>query len=360
MKQKHSYLLLQKVFQRFAKREKLKDVQLVCSQHILQPQQEMFLLFIEYGVLPENIFILGKAYSTNKKVLIHLREMGVSVWQPAFSHGNDFDAQHKNNCEMLLAKVPRNINTIVLDDGAFLLDAFFSSGNRMLFGVEQTSAGFRKLEKKDAMPAPVINVARSCIKLQEESPKIAIHAYERIREKYTENHAKKVFIVGLGPIGMEMQSIFKKKGFSVEGFDVRKKPYNLLEEVLQKKPDITIGATGVNVLTAEEVECITTKIQKNIAFISISSSDREFPVSSFRTKEEVHEDVLYKNIIFVNNGFPITFKGNENEIHPSDIEKTMCLLAGSILCGLQNNFISSGIVKVPDVLEEFIQNKTRS
>ncbi|MEK9184945.1 MAG: hypothetical protein AAB866_02145, partial [Patescibacteria group bacterium] len=69
----------------------------------------------------------------------------------------------------------------------------------------------------------------------------------------------------------------------------------------------------------------------------------------------IHSDVNYKNFVFVNNGFPITFKGNEYESTPIEIEKTIALLMGSVLYGIhKKKGVYRGIINIPRELENLI------
>jgi hypothetical protein len=201
----------------------------------------------------------------------------------------------------------------------------------------------------------VVNVARSKTKLTQESPIIARIIYERIKT-YIQNKgikSPKFLIVGLGPIGNSISQILKEENCEVTGFDLETSKENIILYLKDKKPDIIIGATGIAILN--EVDLVSLESDHKYHFISASSSDREFPVVSFRTNKNIHEDVIYKNFIFVNNGFPLTFKGNKYESTPLEIEKTIGLLMGSVFHGAVKGFNGqNGFVNVPDELENLI------
>ena len=57
----------------------------------------MYKMFIEFGFKPQNIHVLGKAYSSNAGVIEDLKTLGLNVSQPRFS-GISFDIEHANNC----------------------------------------------------------------------------------------------------------------------------------------------------------------------------------------------------------------------------------------------------------------------
>ena len=75
-----------------------------------------------------------------------------------------------------------------------------------------------------------------------------------------------------------------------------------------------------------------------LLLVSMSSADREFPAVYVRKNAGgknahvgVHQDVIWDNLVLINNGFPITFKGKRYESTPKEIEKTIGLLYGSTL-----------------------------
>jgi len=347
---RYDYPILNKVFDFYIKNknENLDDYKLYSCQHLLEPQLEMYKKFIDFGFLPENIFILGKIYSSNVEVIEEFRKMGISVEQPEFDN-KSFNSQHIENCKKLIDKISDEAVNIILDDGAYLINE--ARSRNILFAVEQTSSGFRKLEKEN-LHFPVINVARSKTKLTQESPLIARLVAERIEDYLRNLNIKnpKFLIVGLGPIGDSVRQILDKD-FLVLGID-REEGCDLTKKIKDNNIDVVVGATGSRVMNKKDIEKLND--YKKIHLISISSSDIEFPVEYFRTNEKPHDDVIYNNITFVNNGFPITFKGNRYESTPIEIEKTISLLMGSVFDGVLNKYRDSGLINVSDDLEELI------
>ena len=185
MEKDYQYPRLVRVFDHYNKiPHDVGNLFLVCCQHIMEPQMRMFECLIKFGFNPRQIFVLGKAYSTNDDVLKELKGKGIQAMQPKFS-GASFDEEHKKNCEGLLRLIPESAECIILDDGADLIKTFARNNRGVRSGIEQTSSGFRRLEN-ERLPFPVINVARSVTKLIQESPLVARHLSERIL-----NYAKK-------------------------------------------------------------------------------------------------------------------------------------------------------------------------
>jgi len=349
----YSYPLLQKVFNHYYKEgADVSKAKLYSCMHLLAPQIEMYKYFIKFGFSPSNIIALGKIYSSNIEAIEELRSLGVSVVQPDFD-GRAFDTTHAENCKKIALEIGDTEQNIVLDDGGFLIHEARSKPVR--FAVEQTSSGFRKLEN-DCPQFPIFNVARSKTKLTQESPLIARQIFERVVDYAKENglESPKVVIVGLGPIGEATLQIFKSNSFDTTGFDKETTKTELLSALLKNKPDIVIGATGSPLFSSDDVK----ELEGNHIYhlVSVSSSDREYPVASYRSAEGVHEVVRYENLRFVNNGFPISFKGSKNELTPVEIEKTIALLMGSVFHGVCNKSQESGFVEVPEELQDLINS----
>jgi len=350
----YSYPLLKKVIGHYGKSTKASDYYLVCCQHFLEPILKMMEALVAFGFDPKKIIMLGKTYSTNEGIRQEIANLGITALQPAFS-GIAFDDEHKNNCRQLLKLVPGDATSIVLDDGGELIKAFMESDKKVFFAVEQTSSGFRKLEH-ETIPFPTVNVARSATKLLLESPLVARMCLERIQDYLKDKNIANpsMLVVGLGPIGENILEVFQQYGFTMRGFDTKHGHEDLLGVIKEMRPDVVIGATGSHILEKDEVEELIS--EKSIHFISVSSSDREFPVVPFRSPNNIHDDVAYKNIVFVNNGFPITFKGNRTELAPIEIEKTMCLLGGAVAYGVIKPYQENGIIRVPADLEDLINS----
>lgn len=350
----YSYPLLKKVFNYYYKKQvDISDLKLFSCQHLLAPQYEMYKLLIEFGFTPENITVLGKIYSSNKGIIQDFQRLGIKCIQPEF-RDMPFDEEHEFNCKKIAEEISDEDINIILDDGGYLI--YEARDKSVLFGVEQTSSGFRKLENIH-LKFPVLNVARSKTKLVQESPIIARMILQRLKEYLSDTNiiSPKVLIVGLGPIGNSLLKILTDEGVNVSGFDIETTKELLISYLRTEKPDITIGATGAALFSETDLDQLDNDHLYH--FISVSSSDREFPVVPFRNNNQIHENINYKNFVFVNNGFPINFKGNRYESTPEEIEKTIALLMGSVMHGaVIGNGKSVGIVEVPEILEDLINN----
>jgi hypothetical protein len=282
--------------------------------------------------------------------------------------GKSFDDQHRESCNKLFNIFEKTVSSgsrvIVLDDGAMLLSVFNENFGKIkedikILGIEQTSSGFRKLEH-GTLQFPVVNVARSIIKLTKESPFIVENIIEKLDEYILEKKLKnkEFLIIGLGPIGKTLVDVLQKSGEKVTGFDTGLGHKDLVGKIMYLKPNIIIGATGTSVISQKDIE-IMNSLSYPIYLVSVSSSDREFPVAAYRKDKDlrIHSDVNYGNIIFVNNGFPLNFKGNRHKEGTETIERTICLLLGSVLylASDQNSAdLTKGFIDVPKRITDIL------
>lgn len=372
MKKSHGYPLLEEISKHFnSKRRDFEDVYILACQHILEPQAKMFELFVEFGVSKTNIYIFGKIYSTSNEVLRDLSNSGFNISQPHFDQSISFDIEHAENCtkqlELFLSKIKTSSKIIILDDGGELLrtvnDKFDSIPKSIsIVGIEQTSSGFRKLEKSQ-VHFPIFNVARASVKLIKESPLIAHLGCIRMVDTFNQYSISepRILVAGLGPMGSNTLSIFKEKGYFALGYDIAHHDKSKLVHLIRDNNiNVLVGVTGSNILTEAQLQEIKDLLDYKLYLISMSSADREFPTIYIRkngiNSSEIHGDVIWDNLILVNNGFPITFKGNRYESTPEEIERTIGLLYGSVLEAITNNDIEQlGFIDVPNTVTDILE-----
>jgi len=369
MKDTYNYPLLDKISNLYQPNEKsFENVYILACQHILSPQAKMFELVHKFGIPKENIFIFGKVYSTSKEVLNILKANGFKVSDPIFNPHISFDQEHDENCKnelrLFLATIKNPSRIIILDDGGALLkvvnDSFESLPDIPVVGIEQTSSGFRKLEHSQ-IHFPIFNVARSSIKLIKESPFIANLGCKRLEntiEKYSIIEPR-ILVVGLGPIGENMLSILNSKKYFTIGYDIAHHDISMIDDlIISNNINIVVGATGSNIIMPSDLEKIILFLRQKLYLTSMSSSDREFPAIYIRKNSiknnEVHDDIVWDSIILVNNGFPITFKGNVFEGLPEDIERTIGLLYGSLLHAATFDIQTAGFIETPECLNDIL------
>lgn len=362
----YSYPLIHRIKIKFLSISKkmdidFKNIKIFACQHILEPQKIMFEELIKIGIKPENIFLLGKTYSTSFDVLQEMKNLNINIFQPDFNQSISFDDQHNKNCKELIKFYKKDDESIkiILDDGGVLLSIFNDLKDVSFYGTEQTSSGFRKLENID-LNYPVYNVARSEIKLKEETPFIANLAYERILNRIKKYKIQELntLIVGMGPIGKGVFDLFKNISKTINTYDIKSGKKNIKDIILDNNINLIIGASGSEIITHSDILELTNHNNKEIIFVSVSSSDREFDIwrlrDLFGISKEIHSDIKYQNVIILNNGFPITFEGNRIECKPEEMEKTIGLLFAGVLSSILKLDKEKRLLDIPETfLNEF-------
>jgi hypothetical protein len=320
----------------------LKNVRLVACQHMLAPQLEMFRLFIELGIPANQITILPKIYSANSGIITELEQLGCTLIQSAlqFHPKESFDAFHKDQCAQLAAFVITSVSPstklIILDDGGMLISAFAEELKRSkrklnIRAVEQTASGKNILLLKE-LPFMVTSVASSIEKIQIETGYIIRHSMVRILEYFIENEisrAARILVLGKGPIGATIAEALQSENYNCSTYDILEGTFPFQMDTF----DVIIGATGNNSVST----AMLPKLKSGVHLISIASSDREFPAVHIRNNsirgEKVHDTFVYKTncIHLANGGFPITFKGNQIECHPLEMDVTKMKLLEAVI-----------------------------
>lgn len=324
----------------------LQSVVIVGIQHILETTHSMFRSLYRFGLKPENVFLLGKCYSTNLDVMNEMLEDGifVSPGSQLFDSHQKFDDLFEgeviNNIELcrdkLIKKQPSLV--IVLDDGGKFLKLFkqFSSVlNCPVIGIEQTSSGY-ELIKSEKLSFPVINVAKEPLKLEIESPMIAEAFCDRLLASLSELKQKceSFLIIGGGPIGSCIYSRLRKHYLKVDIFDKKKKLSNLKDVAFEDclgKYDCYIGCTGKTSIFKSNHK----NLNKGAVLASASSSDREFDAVFLRNKisfyKNCHQTIDVNGIKVLNSGFPVNFDGERENITPDLIQLTISLITAAII-----------------------------
>lgn len=341
----------------------LKDVLVIAVQHLTPTTLEMFQFLVSKNLDPKNIFILGKCYSTNPEVYDQMLELGFQVSSDSFKYDSfqEYDTTMQNNIEHFVSKIilQKEISSfskvIVMDDGGSLLSAIRNrvcEFNKVeIIGIEQTSSGYAKA-KKQGLKFPTINVARSFAKLNHETPFVSRMLARKTLEKLSlvEFFVKRVLIIGSGYIGKSIAS-YLKNHFEVDLCDRVKK--------MSQKPNLNdyqavIGCTGEESITYSEIK----GVNNNIALISASSSDREFPSKLIRQQCNqstiFYEDMQYNKVLLVNSGFPINF--GADFLDSEEFLLTRSLLLQAIFQAASTSYLKPKFQKVRNqdlIIEEF-------
>ncbi len=353
--------VLEELVARFSKVTvgKLDDVAFVCVQHLLETTGSLFESLIRLGARPENIFVLGKCYSTNRSVLRRLKRLGVRVrggtkpeqWG-CFTPTLDRDIARLWDGAIRNADSRGVRSIIILDDGGhcFALIPRTRLSDFVFAGVEQTTRGY---EIGPNMPKgfPIIQVARSAAKQFIEPPMISEAILARVNSVFAcDNGRLRCGVVGLGRIGQTVTTHLVKLGHrvvvtdrsealsdTVQNTDWEKSALGVLSSA-----DIIFGCTGRDIFKGAELPKGMSG-QKTLA--SCSTGDNEFLTLLKRAAKEPQQKMnspfgsacvrqLNSSLTILRGGFPINFDGSRESVPAGDIQMTRGLLLGGIVQAL--------------------------
>lgn len=311
---------------------------LIACQHLLGTTKDLLQELIGKGLAPENVYLLGKCYSTHFGTLRKLQQLGVHVSELSQAHeGNrSYDEQFEEYVRIFVEESLASLKlnelqkVILLDDGGFIIkyiNTKFDETEKFV-AVEQTSSGFEKLTDI-VLRFPVVNVARSEVKRGIESPLIAKRCLEILHDKILLSVNSRVLVIGQGSIGKAIKKQLQGE-CQIYGCDIKSNICDFKGNYLSRIStfDVIIGATGKNVITIDECK----KLKKGTVLVSVSSSDREFPATFFPhpIPDDCHADLEMGGIRLLNSGFPINFDGSEHSLPPEEAQLTRSLLLAGV------------------------------
>jgi S-adenosylhomocysteine hydrolase len=347
----------------------LKETILIACQHILPALESMLIMLFKKGLLPHNVFIMGKCYSTSNVTLKNLQSFGINIFQESneFNSHRSYHRDFEKNTKLFLKKIIKSVDLnkykqiIILDDGGDLILEMNAMVGEFakVFGVEQTARGYAKLKNYN-LNYPIVNVAKSHTKSVHESPLVGEAIVKKLAVQLTQTgrEPKSALIVGNGNIGKAVSEALPKH-CKVTMFDMVRDKSDCDESDLVKlieSVDILFGCTGQNILPLlERIQAL----DKKIILASCSSSDIEFGYETLRLKApetvNCHNALKIENMYLLNCGFPINFNGgNEDSIPLEKFQITKALLMAGILQGLKIMEKITGLVDLENNMQNLV------
>lgn len=372
----------------------LSKVVLVAIQHILASNGTLLQTLNSLGLPYEQMFLLGKAYSTNEEVATELRSRGIYIHPRSSSvSGIRFDVDYKQHLAMLadellltalnkLEELGKGYRLLIVDDGGVLIDAANKHKQASKgVAVEQTRSGAETVRSINHLKIPVINVAESKLKLLDESPYIAQSIIDetRVRLSYLPHkpvmEGSRVLVVGMGAIGSQVAQLLKNIAEEVVVYDLNPSvtqsdvftPENL--EVALSKSDFIFGCVGKRWVPSN----YKSLIKEGAVLVSGSSSNTEFLGIQLKNTASVKPQRSFSDIIqcmvhsdypvelantgeawILNGGFPVNFDGSPEPIKPSVIELTRMLMFAGISQAIHHE-ANDGLVPLDENLQSAIK-----
>jgi len=331
---------------------------IVSVQHLLETTGSLFEAIIDIGIKPENIYLLGKPYSTHFETKMFLKSKGINLFtnRDQSSFGILRENLKKDVAFMWDAITPKlkpNDVIIILDDGGLAIRRaphnLFSVCK--FYGIEQTTFGLRYQENYDHFP--IIQVATSATKKYLEPNLISNALVDKIINQLKKIKPNKIGVVGFGNIGKAVAHMLGKK-YTVLVYDSNPIATNnslgqlincLTLNELITNCDVIIGATGVDISKHDWEEIITT----DKYFVSVSSADIEFNSFIKRFNNQLISNrfkPLDDIVIYLSTGAKATilrggtvanFNGSKESCPRKQIQLTRGLLFAGVLQAISNN-----------------------
>ncbi|HRW58590.1 MAG TPA: hypothetical protein P5048_03095 [Chlamydiales bacterium] len=329
----------------------------------------MFEALIQKGLKPNKVALIGKCYSTCPQTLKKMSERGMFVSPSSiqFDSHQSYDDLFEEYLFSFLkqqfeAIQKQSKRLIILDDGGALIHMiathFSDKINIPMIGIEQTSSGYNIL-KSNKISFPIINIARSNLKLKHETPFI-VEALENQIYSALKDFQGNILIIGKGIIGTSLFEKLSNKKFKVQAIDKKEfsDPDTYYDELKKgiSKASCIIGCTG----TTSIPEHFHKYIKKDCILISASSTDREFDSVHIRKHEPqttiCHKHIKTSNKTLMNSGFPVNFTGETHSVAPEKIQLTRALIMGAIYQALYSQNHSSGLIDLDESIQDNIYN----
>ena len=333
--------------------ECLRNVVLVCSQHILETTGSLVEALLSCGANPQHVFVLGKHYSTNATVAEKLTMLGITVILGSQPNSPGYhDRAMTSDVHLLWQKVLercqglRGYQLVVVDDGAHCLKAVPNVFRNMwtITAVEQTTSGLATYSS-ETTPCPLVAVAACAIKREIEPYQIADEILRRTEDKLGRTCATmQCGVLGLGSIGAALARSLVERGATVNSFDRsdrtvgRVASKGCFEEVLLAS-DVVFGCTG-------NVDCFPvaadlSDVRGERILASCSSSDFEFrELLRQRAPQAIEAGVCPTlavrwssdlTLMILRSGFPVNFDNSPESVPGERIQLTRGLLLAGIL-----------------------------
>ncbi len=381
------------------------NYKILVTQHLLGSTASLISMFERGGAKPEDIHIVGKAYSSHPNVVDGLSKRGYKISERVFDYEEDkpYDSTLEENIKTAVDNIVEetdfendNYKGLLIDDGGKAIKMLHESYPGLIkhfVCIEQTSRGARALQNVELL-TPVINVARSEAKTIHESPLIAhsmvtefMSSLKRWQD-IIQLHDNRVFLLGYGFIGENVQQELSEQGFDISVYDPD--PDKMKRAQAQNLPvvsnrseaypasQIIIGCTGNPSIPLEEFN----DVRPGSLLVNMASTDTEFSAWELRKKGKVvHEHTLLSDrhrfssssssplpwrslyrveegntyFYLANGGFPIDFSGSIDPIPPDKIQLTRALLLGAAIQAVDTH--EQGLVDLDKSMQDDVVRK---
>lgn len=337
-----------------------RNVRLFGTQHLLAQTLGLCGALNALGLSYDRMALTGKAYSTHRESVGHLRALGVRTpiarsYPLASSQAEEQVRDLASAAAEVRGTLAGEVSPLllVIDDGGHALTharSWFPAPCRIV-GVEQTASGFRQ-PGIAAVDFPTVDVAASAVKRHCE-PAIVIDAVlQRTGSLIDMWQGGPVGVVGLGYIGMALCRRLAAAGVPLLVFDERADSFGTFTAVertgsafeLIDRCGLILGCTGSDITRGFETDARERGLSsRSRTLISLSSGDSEF----FTLRSMLlgaHADSTYAEgdipdiagsfasspFVIRRNGFPINFDNSAESAPLEQIQGTIAALLAAL------------------------------
>lgn len=335
----------------------------VFVQHVLGTQVPTFAAMVKKGLDPSRVVVVGVPYSTSHVAAEALRDLGFRVMTPELTDPLDLeDVVHAALEEALRAAVRlaqrEGAPLLILDDGAKAaaqLHNEFGSGSQPIDAhiVEQTARGVTVLSQLPHIRWPVVDVARSIEKGHEQDKIggeiVAAVVRSMARVGLRCGKGTRARVLGVGVIGTGVARAFKDVGCDVVVYDkdgqrrarARRAGFSCDDDrrVVLEAAEVVVGAAGATSFGAADLALVA----PGCALASASSRNIEIDLSPQRDPRVLTKTLVIegdgggrfatrvwrlrdKDVVLLNNGFPMNFDGRVETGTNASIAPTRALM----------------------------------
>ena len=324
-----SFLFFNDLLKRFKKTK----VKLILVTHLLIDRPE----FIEsLSKIVDLALIIPKPKTIDRSVLNKIRKYPIiNITR------NKLD--QKELAITLLKKHTGKNKFIISDIGGYFASSLVGIKehfkDQFLGVVKDTENGFQRYAKNKSFSCPIFSVARSPLKLPEDTLTAysTVYSAERIlRDKNKILGGKKAVVIGFGNIGSCVAKDLSRKQVITKVYDINptklvyafSEGFNICDKNnFLKNIDLIFAVTGKKCLSEKDL-C---RIKGNVYIFSITSSDDEFNFNNFSSFKKISipgETILMNKgseIHLINNGNAVNF------LHGAVVGDFIRLIQGEII-----------------------------
>jgi S-adenosylhomocysteine hydrolase len=324
----------------------------VLVHHLLGSVVPMIDGFYRAGIDRSDFTIIGKAYSSHPAVLGTLAAKGYAVTNAVegYTTGIPYDdVLTQVIAERLTSLLADPRPLLILDDGgkalSWLLTSWQGPLPSRLAAVELTSRGAHALAGR-RLDFPVVNVARSRVKIEVESRLIALSMVAELDNTLRRKASgwsiagTRIVVRGYGAVGSNVADLLRSHGALVRVIEPDSDRAlcalaDRFEIAHDYDCDVVVGCTGTSKFTPSDLKMFA----DGTFLVSMGSSDLEFApwryseclsptgIACQTPWKYMFEGALNgRSFTLVNGGFPIDFSGSVDPIPAELIQLTRSLL----------------------------------